>query len=73
MKLPRDLSGDHLIRVLCQRWEYRSVHQVGSHVLLETNAPSRQRVVVPAHKRLRVGTLNATLRTIAAHKAVTKE
>jgi len=29
MKLPRDLSGEALIRHLCKRWEYQRVHQVG--------------------------------------------
>jgi predicted RNA binding protein YcfA (HicA-like mRNA interferase family) len=73
MKLPRDLSGDRLIQVLCRRWQYRRVHQVGSHVVLETDTPSRHRIVVPAHDRLRVGTLNAILRTVAVHKAVSKD
>ena len=73
MKLPRDLSGEQLIRSLCRTWEYRRTGQVGSHVILETESPSHQRLVVPAHKRLRVGTLNAILRSVARHKAVSKE
>lgn len=73
MRLPRDLSGERLIRVLCRRWEYRRVSQVGSHVALETDTPVRQRLVVPAHKALRVGTLNSILRSVAAHKGVSRE
>ena len=72
MKLPRDLSGEELIRSLCRDWGYRRAGQVGSHVALVTDEPSHQRVVVPAHKRLRVGTLNAILRSVAAHKGVAK-
>ena len=34
MKLPRDLGGEALVKHLCRRWEYRQVHQVGSHVIL---------------------------------------
>ncbi len=73
MKLPRDLSGEQLIRSLCRRWNYRRAGQVGSHVVLETDSPSHQRLVVPAHKSLRVGTLNAILRSVAAHKSVSKD
>ncbi|MFQ5528699.1 MAG: type II toxin-antitoxin system HicA family toxin [Thermoanaerobaculia bacterium] len=73
MKLPRDLSGEQLIRSLCRRWDYRRSGQVGSHVVLETDMPSHQRIVVPAHKSLRVGTLNAILRSVAAHKSVSKD
>jgi predicted RNA binding protein YcfA (HicA-like mRNA interferase family) len=39
MKLPRDLSGEQLVKHLCRRWEYRQVHQIGSHVILETSQP----------------------------------
>ena len=67
MNLPRDLSGEQLVRGLCRHWDYRPTGQVGSHVVLETDAPSHQRIVVPAHKILRVGTLNAILRSVATH------
>lgn len=72
MRLPRDLSGEQLIRSLCRRWDYQRIGQVGSHVVLVTEDPSHQRIVVPAHKSLRVGTLNAILRSVAAHKSVSK-
>jgi len=73
MKLPRDLSGEKMVKHLCRHWEYRQVHQVGSHVILETNSPGHQRIAVPEHHPLRVGTLNAILAAVAGHKGVTKE
>ena len=73
MKLPRDLSGEHLIKHLCKHWEYQRVHQVGSHVILQTQQPSPHRIAVPAHAALRVGTLNSILAAVAAHKGVSKE
>lgn len=56
MKLARDLNGEELIRTLRREWGYGRTGQVGSHVVLETDTPSHQRLVVPAHKSLRVGT-----------------
>ena len=73
MKLPRDLSGQALAECLCRNWGYRRVHQVGSHVVLETDDPGRQRIVVPAHKALRLGTLQAIVRAVATHKAVSRD
>ena len=73
MKLPRDLSGRDLVSVLCQRWAYRVIHQKGSHVVLETEEPSHQRIAVPAHENLRVGTLNAILRAVAKHKGIERQ
>jgi hypothetical protein len=55
MKIPRDLSGQDLVNTLCRSWGSRVIHQVGSHIVLQTEEPSHQRIAVPAHKNLRVG------------------
>ena len=73
MKLPRDLSGEALVKHLSKHWEYLKIHQVGSHIILQTQQPSPHRIAVPAHTPLRVGTLNAILSAVAAHKNVPKE
>ena len=73
MKLPRDLYGRDLAEVLCRRWGYRKVNQVGSHIVLQTDDPEAHRVAVPDHKPLRIGTLNAILRSVAAAKRTTRE
>ena len=73
MKIPRDLSGHSLVNVLCRTWGYRVIHQEGSHIVLETEEPSHQRIVVPAHKALRVETLSAILRAVAKHKGVERQ
>ena len=73
MKLPRELSGHDLVKVLCRNWGYSVIHQKGSHIVLETQEPSHQRIAVPAHKNLRVGTLSGILRAVAKHKGVTRE
>ena len=73
MRIPRDLSGRVLISALCRSWAYRQVHQVGSHVILETDQPSHQRLAVPDHRELRIGTLNAILKSVAEHKEVSRD
>lgn len=73
MKLPRDLHGVELAAHLCRHWEYVLVHQTGSHLILDTRTPGAQRLAIPAHKPLRIGTLNAILRAVAQHKSVTRE
>ena len=73
MKLPRELSGRDLARALCARWAYRQVNRVGSHIVLQTETPLHHRLSIPDHKPLRIGTLNAILRQVAAAKGVTRE
>ena len=70
MKIPRDLSGHELAKKLCRNWGYGIIHQEGSHIVLETDDPPHHRIAIPAHKNLRIGTLNAILRAVARHKGV---
>ena len=73
MKIPRGLSGKDLAALLCREWGYRIIHQQGSHIVLETETPTHHRVAVPAHRTLRVGTLNAILRAVARHKGIERQ
>lgn len=73
MKLPRDTSGRDLVQALCRDWGYQQVHQVGSHIILQTDVPASHRLSVPDHSPLRIGTLNAILRAVAQAKQVAKE
>jgi len=73
VKIPRDISGAHLADVLCRHWGYRRVHQVGSHLIVETSEPSHQRIAIPAHNPLRVGTFGSIIKTVSRHKGVSRE
>jgi len=73
MKLPRDMGGRELVKVLVHHWGYRQVNQVGSHIILQTEQPEHHRLSVPDHRALRIGTLNGILRAVAEAKRVTRE
>jgi hypothetical protein len=73
MKIPRDVSGAHLADILCRRWQYTKVHQVVSHIILETSEPTHHRIAIPDHHPLRLGTCSSILRAVAAHKGVPRE
>jgi hypothetical protein len=46
MKVPRDVSGTHLTNVLCRRWQYANVHQVGSHIISGDLGTAHQRIAI---------------------------
>ena len=48
---------------LCKSWGYVKLHQEGSHIILQTEQPFPQRISVPNHNPLRLGTLNSILRS----------
>lgn len=73
MKTPRDLSGRYFADILCRKWGYKEVAQSGSHIILQTEVPFHQRLPIPAHKPLRLGTLNAIMRLVTEHKGISRE
>jgi len=73
VKIPRDVSGREIVKALCKDWGYRQVHQEGSHIILQTDTPTHQRIPVPDHNPVRIGTLNSILRLVAIHKGVDKQ
>lgn len=72
MKLPRDLNGGQLVKILCRHFGYHKVNQEGSHIILETDSPRHHRLAVPDHSPLRLGTLNAILNAVAHAKEMEK-
>ena len=67
MRLPRDISGAELARLLA-RYGYAQTRQTGSHVRLTSiSAGSEHHVTIPLHQSLRVGTLSAVVREVANH------
>jgi predicted RNA binding protein YcfA (HicA-like mRNA interferase family) len=73
MKIPRDISGESLIKILKQKCGYSVINQEGSHVTLETDSPSKHRITIPKHPFIKIGTLNNILKAISKHKNTTKE
>jgi predicted RNA binding protein YcfA (HicA-like mRNA interferase family) len=73
VRLPRDVSGDELMRLL-KRYGYQTTRQTGSHVrLTSTYRGDEHHITIPRHKNLRVGTLNSILKDIADYLAISKE
>ncbi|MEH2352325.1 type II toxin-antitoxin system HicA family toxin [Nostoc sp.] len=72
MKLPRDLSGLELVNALA-RLGYEVSHQKGSHIRLTTQQNGEHHITVPAHDPIKIGTLNAILKDIAAHAGLTRD
>ena len=72
MRLPRNLSGDDLIAALA-KLGYRPTRQRGSHVRLTTDQNGQHDITVPRHDPLRIGTLAAILRDVAAHFGITRD
>ena len=72
MRLSRDLSGSELAAAL-ERLGYVVTPQTGSHMRLTTQRDGQHHVTVPAHDRLRLGTLSGILADEASHLRLSRE
>lgn len=65
MKLPRDITGEQLAKLLA-RYEYKVTRQSGSHMRLTTTIKGTEHhITIPHHNPLRVGTLSNILKDVA--------
>jgi predicted RNA binding protein YcfA (HicA-like mRNA interferase family) len=73
LKLPRDVSGEALVRSL-RRFGYEITRQTGSHIRLTSNLKGMEHhVTIPAHRQLRVGTLAEILSDVATYLDLSRD
>ena len=72
-KLPRDLSGRDLSKLL-GRYGYEIVRETGSHIrLVSTHGRNEHRITIPDHQSIKVGTLDAILTDVSSYLQISKQ
>lgn len=71
MKLPRDLSGPDFAKAL-RAFGYTVTRQTGGHMRLTTQTNGEHHVTIPAHRQLKVGTVNGILDAVRKHFGVSR-
>ncbi|MBM4274057.1 MAG: type II toxin-antitoxin system HicA family toxin [Deltaproteobacteria bacterium] len=71
MKIPRDLSGEELVRLL-EKFGYQVTRQTGSHMRLSKLGETEHHLTIPQHKQLKIGTLNNILTDLASAWGISK-
>ena len=72
MKLPRDVSGHELAKLL-RAFQYAITRQAGSHIRLTTQLNGEHHITIPNHSSLRMGTLAHILGDVAFHFKLTRD
>ena len=72
MKLPRDVSGQDLARLL-SRLKYEVTRQTGSHLRLTREGEVPHHITIPRHESLKVETLSGILKEVAEHLQISKD
>ena len=71
MKVPRDISGNDLLKLL-KVYGYEPTRQAGSHIRLTTQQMGEHHITIPNHSPLKVGTLSAIVSDVASHLGQSK-
>ena len=72
MKLPRDISGEALVKLL-QRFDYSITRQKGSHIRITTQQNGEHHITIPNHDPIKLGTLASIITQVGLHFNKTKE
>jgi predicted RNA binding protein YcfA (HicA-like mRNA interferase family) len=72
MRIPRDISGQDLIKLL-KPYGYIPTRQTGSHIRLSTEQNGQHHITIPNHDPLKIGTFSAIITDVAGHFNKTKD
>jgi predicted RNA binding protein YcfA (HicA-like mRNA interferase family) len=72
LRLPRDITGNQLIKLLT-KFGYQSTRQSGSHVRLTTSVKGIHHITIPLHDPLKVGILHSILNEVCNHFDIDKD
>jgi len=73
MRIPRDIDGKYLTKLLT-RYGYEVSRQTGSHIRLTSTAcGTEHHVTIPDHSPLRIGILSAIMGDVATYLNKSKD
>jgi predicted RNA binding protein YcfA (HicA-like mRNA interferase family) len=73
MKLPRDIGGEQLVKLLA-KYGYQLTRQTGSHMRLTSYIKGDEHhITIPRHASLKIGTLNSITTSVAEYLKIEKQ
>jgi predicted RNA binding protein YcfA (HicA-like mRNA interferase family) len=73
MKIPRDVGGEELIRLLA-KFGYAATRQTGSHMRLTSSVRGTEHhVTIPLHNPIKLGTLSGILKDVASYLEIDRQ
>ena len=71
-RLPRDVTGERLVKAL-ERLGYSILRQTGSHIRMSSGQGGHDKLTIPCHNPLKVGTLSGILDEVATQTGLTRD
>ena len=67
MRVPTDVSGREVLKLLSKHFGYEKTRQVGSHIRATTPRNGQHHVSIPDHTPIKENTLKGIIKDVAAH------
>ena len=59
----KKISGKECVKILCNKFDFQTIRQKGSHLILKKKTPKgKVGTVVPMHKEIKIPTLKSVLK-----------
>ena len=72
-KIPRDISGRKLVKLL-KKYKYEVTRETASHIRLISNFKEREhKITIPDHNPIKIGTLNNILNDLTDYLKINKK
>lgn len=73
-RIPRNVSGKELAKLLSKEFNYTFERETGSHIrIVSTYKGIEHKITIPDHKEIKIGTLNNILKDICSYLGINKE
>lgn len=73
-KIPRDISGQDLIKKLKKQYNFSVTRQTRSHIRLTSTYTGKEyHITIPAHNPIKIGTFNNILTDLAGYLSLEKK
>lgn len=73
MRVPKDIKGKELLKLVGKHFGYIKTRQVGSHIRATTQENGQHHITIPDHNPIKPGTLEGIIEDISKHFLISKE
>lgn len=73
MRVPKDISGREVLKLLEKQYGYRQTRQMGSHIRATTLKKGQHHVTIPDHNPVKENTLKSIIKDVAAHFTISSD
>ena len=70
MRIPRDIKGRELAKLVQKQYGYVQTRQTGSHMRMTSEQNGTHHITIPDHNPVKLGTLKGIINDIAEHNNI---